>query len=115
MSSRFTTSWQDVLRQEPLNEARIAAYERLMEAEHRIAEARVAQGVSDQAIDRALEVSEADVEDLSDEDLVVTVLRRFVAELGGRLESGAGSDELAAVFEERVISIPQQPGPASAL
>ena len=75
----------------------MAAYERLMEAQHRIANARERAGVSDAAIDRALEACEAkNPESLTDDELYMGTLARFVAALGGHLD-------VVAVFGEETI------------
>jgi len=82
----------------------VATYERLMEAQHRIANARMRSGASDAEIDRALEECEpATPESLSDEELYLGTLTRFVTALGGRLEGST------AVFGDEMIDLP---GPA---
>jgi hypothetical protein len=110
LPSRSTSGWQEFLAQGSLSQARIAAYERLMEAEQLIAQARAARGASDAAIDGALAVSEVGVESLADEELVLTVLSRLVAELGGRLEVGAGGERVTAVFADAPVRLPPEPG-----
>lgn len=78
----------------------MATYERLMEAQHRIAGARTRAGVSDAEIDRALESCEPEhPESLSDEELYLGTLARFVTALGGCLD-------VAAVFGEQTIELP---------
>jgi hypothetical protein len=83
-----------------LNQERVAAYERLMKAQHRIANARARAGVSDAEIDRALEACDpADPEALSHEELYLGTVERFVTELGGHLD-------VAAVFGDQRIDLP---------
>lgn len=77
------------------------AYERLMEAQHRIAAARTRTGVSDAEIDRALEACEPEnPESLSADELYLGTLTRFVAAMGGRLD-------VAAVFSDERIDLPE--------
>jgi hypothetical protein len=79
----------------------VAAYERLMEAQHRIANARTRAGVSDAEIDRALQACEPEnPESLSDDELYLGTLARFVTALGGRLD-------VSAVFGDETIALPQ--------
>jgi hypothetical protein len=81
----------------------VAAYERLMEAQHRIANARSRAGVTDAEIDAALEACEPpDPESLSPRDLYLTTVAGFVTALGGRLD-------LVAVFGEETIELPNPP------
>jgi hypothetical protein len=74
-------------------------YERLMAAEQLIAEARSRRGVGDEAILEALAVSESETSAAGEgEDLYLSTLARFVAELGGHLE-------LRAVFPDETVNI----------
>jgi hypothetical protein len=78
----------------------VAAYERLMEAQHRVANARYRAGVTDAEVDKALEACEPEnPESLSDEELYLGTLARFVAALGGRLD-------VVAVFGDETIDLP---------
>ena len=84
----------------------MAAYERLMEAQHRIANARYRAGVAYAEVDRALEACEpADPESLSDDELYLGTIARFVTELGGRFE-------VSAVFGEEAITLPSPRSPS---
>ena len=53
--SEPTRSWKDVLSDEPVNQARAAIYERLMDAQERIARARHEGGVDHAVIRAALD------------------------------------------------------------
>jgi len=71
-----------------------------MEAQHRIANARTRAGVSDAEIDRALAACEpADPESLSEDELYLGTIARFVEALGGRFEG-------SAVFGDQRIDLP---------
>jgi hypothetical protein len=97
----FTKSWETLKRERPLNEERVAAYERLMEAQHRIANARTRAGVTDVDVDRALEACEPlHPESLTPDELFLGTLARFVAALGGRLDGSS------AVFGDEAIDLP---------
>jgi hypothetical protein len=70
-----------------VNEARVDLYERLMEAQEQIAQARYARGVPHEAVVAALDASETELsEDARREDLYLASLASFVQALGGRLE-----------------------------
>jgi hypothetical protein len=72
-----------------------------MEAQQRIAKARIRVGVTDAEIDRALEACEpTDAASLTDEQLYNETLQSFVAALGGRLQGST------AVFAEDTIALP---------
>jgi hypothetical protein len=107
LASRTTKSWQAVRRQEPVNERRVATFRRLMEAQERIAAARLRRGASRQAIDMALAASEQ-ANGEREHDLYVSALEHYVAALGGRLEADQG--ELRAVFAEELIRLLPAPG-----
>lgn len=78
----------------------MATYERLMEAQHLIANARTRAGVTDAEIDAALEACEpADPESLSEDELYLGTIARFVTALGGHLD-------VAAVFGDERIDLP---------
>jgi hypothetical protein len=102
MSERqFTKSWETLKRERPMNKERVAAYERLMEAQHRVASARARAGVTDAEIDYALEACEPDnPESLSHDELYLGTIARFVAALGGRL------DGVSAVFGDERVDLP---------
>ncbi len=85
----------------PIDETRVAAYELLMEAQHRIATALARAGATDAQIDTALEACEPPhPELLAPEELYFGTLSRFVDALGGRLD-------VSAVFGEERIDLPQ--------
>jgi hypothetical protein len=97
--SEPTGSSADADREKPLNEARVALYERLMEAQERIAHARYAQGVADDAVLAAMDTAETDLsEDERREDLYIASLSAYVRALGGCLE-------VRAVFPEETIVV----------
>ena len=105
--SEPTRSWKNVLGDQPVNEARARVYEQLMEAQERIAAARLRRGASRQAIDMALAASEQ-ANGEREHDLYVSALEHYVAALGGRLEADQG--ELRAVFAEELIRLLPAPG-----
>lgn len=82
-----------------VNEARVALYERLMEAEEEIAHARYRRGVSHEVIDAALDaVDERMSDDERREDLYLSALGYYIEALGGQLE-------VRAVFDDEVMVI----------
>jgi hypothetical protein len=107
LASKFTKSWETVRGQKPVNEKQVAAYERLMDAEERIAQARSERGVSQATLDQALAAgepagSEPGPHAEPEEDLYLATLARFVAALGGHLE-------VNAVFPEETITVRREP------
>jgi len=98
-----TRDWRTVRGQRPLNEARVATYKRLMEAELRLAAVRRRRGVSQAAVARALEVSQPNVSRIEQEDDVyLSTLARYIAALGGHLE-------VRAVFPDETITVLREP------
>jgi hypothetical protein len=92
MAPRAAKPWKVVRQELPIDEARVAAYAQIIEAQHRIAASRTRAGMTDVEIDAALDASEPDdPESLSPRELYLTVVERFVAGLGGRLD-GASAD-----------------------
>lgn len=103
MPSKFTKSWETIRGQKPVNEQRVATYERLMDAEERIAQALSRRGVSQARIDEALAASEPTYSDVEpEEDLYLGTLARYVAALGGHLE-------VLAVFPKETITVRREP------
>ncbi|HXD67782.1 MAG TPA: hypothetical protein VNV17_24360 [Solirubrobacteraceae bacterium] len=85
----------------PIDEARVAAYARIIEAQNRIAASRTRSGVTDAEIDAALDqCAPPDPEALSPRDLYLTAIESFVAALGGRL------DGTSAIFGEERVDLP---------
>ncbi|HEX3976582.1 MAG TPA: hypothetical protein VHW96_09970 [Solirubrobacteraceae bacterium] len=85
----------------PIDEARVAAYARIIEAQNRVAHARTRAGVTDAEIDAALDACEPpDPESLSPRDLYLAAIESFVAALGGHL------DGMSAVFGDERIDLP---------
>jgi hypothetical protein len=98
-SSRFEAGSQ-----EPVNEARVRLYERLMAAQEQIAHARYARGVTDDAILTAMDSAEAVLsEDDRREDLYLASLSAYVEALGGRLE-------IRAVFPDEDVVLRRNRG-----
>jgi len=96
-------NWRTVRGQRPLNERRVAAYRRLMDAELRLAEARRRRGVSQATIAEALEVSQPNVSRIEQEqDVYLSTLARYVAALGGHLE-------VLAVFDDETVTLLREP------
>lgn len=98
-----TRSWKDVLGDQPVNEPRVRIYERLMEAQERIAQVQYARGFDHELVRAALDTAD---ERLSDderrEDLYVSALAHFVEALGGRLE-------VRAVLGDEAIVVRREP------
>ena len=95
--SRPTRRWKDVLADEQVNETRAKIYERLMEAEERVAHACYARGVDNEIVQAALDaIDERMTEDERREDLYLSALGYYVEALGGRLETRAvfGDEEV---------------------
>ena len=100
MAPRSTRSWQVIRQELPIDEARVAAYRRIIEAQERIVTARTRAGVTDAEIDAALESCEPpDPESLTPEELYLGTIERFVVALGGRLD-------VSAVFGEERVDLP---------
>ncbi len=103
MASKPTKRWEAIRGQKPLNAKRVATYERLMEAQERIADARYRRGISQATIDEALAASEPKASELeAQDDLYLCTLARYVAALGGHLE-------VLAVFPEDAITVLRHP------
>ena len=91
--------WEETRRANPVNERRVAAYQRLLEAGEQISQARHRRGESWATIEKALVGSElSDSEVPVEPDLYLTTLTRFVAALGGRVE-------VRAVFPDETITL----------
>lgn len=104
-----TRNWREVRTERPLNEARVEAHRRLMEAEEAIAAALVKRGVSDAQIEAAIAAADAGAADAGaadtgastggqDADPYLAPLTRYVTALGGRLE-------LRAVFPNVEVNV----------
>lgn len=101
--SEPTRSWKELLAQEPVSQARVKLYERLMEAEELIAQHCYRGGVSHAAVTAALDsVDERLTDEERQQDLYVTALGRYVEALGGRLE-------VRAVFEQGAVVVRREP------
>ena len=89
--------------QEPLNQARIELYERLMEAQEQIAHALSDRGVGDGEVLRALDAAEtAPTDEERRQHLYLSALSAYVTALGGRLE-------VHAVFPDRDLEVRLEP------
>jgi uncharacterized protein (DUF1501 family) len=87
-----------------MNEARAQIYARLMDAQEQIAQRLYRRGVSNEAIQEALDaVDERLSEAERREDLYLAGLTHYVAALGGRVEVGA-------VFDDEVILVDTESG-----
>ena len=101
MAPRAAKSWKVVRQELPIDEARVAAYARIIEAQNRIAGSRTRAGVTDAEIDVALDQCEPpDPESLDPRDLYLGAIESFVAALGGRL------DGTSAIFGEERVDLP---------
>jgi hypothetical protein len=101
MADRPTRTWNEIRRQRPLNESRVATYKRLMDAEVRLEGVRRRRGIHQATIAEALETSESDASKPED-DVYVSTLARYVAALGGYLE-------VRAVFGDETITLVREP------
>src|SRR5437764_8647316 len=102
--SEPTRSWKDVLSDEPVNQARAAIYERLMDAQERIARARHEGGVDHAVIRAALDQADDELsENDRREDLYLSSLEHYVRALGGQLE-------VRALFPDQIVVIRREPG-----
>jgi hypothetical protein len=82
---------------------RVKLYERLMDAQEQIAQARYARGVTDELVLGALDAAEAGISDAERrEDLYVSSLAVFVEALGGHVE-------ISAVFDDDRIVVRRDP------
>lgn len=81
-------SWREIRGELALNETRVDAYRRLMDAQLEIAEFLLECGlVSEEQLDEAMAASQVvTAGDDQQHDLYLDSLTRFVAALGGRLE-----------------------------
>lgn len=92
-------SWARRGREEPVNEARVELYERLMQAQEQIAHARYARGVAHETILAAMDAAETQISEAERrEDLYLSSLSAYVEALGGRLE-------MRAVFPDEAIVV----------
>ncbi len=88
----------------PIDETRVAAYALIIDAQNRIADARIRAGATDAEIDAALDACEPpDPQALSPRDLYLTAIELFVAALGGRL------DGASALFGDAAVELPAPP------
>jgi hypothetical protein len=98
-----TRSEPDVTGEESVNEMRAGLYERLMEAQERIAHQRYARGVSNEAVLAALDTADERLsENERREDLYLSALAHYVHALGGRLE-------VRAVFGAESVLVRREP------
>jgi hypothetical protein len=97
-----TKNWRTIRGQRPLNESRIAAYTRLIQAEQRLAEMRRRRGVSQAVLADLLDAC-PDGQD----DVYLATLARYVAALGGHLE-------VQAVFPEETVTLLREPAEGGA-
>jgi len=96
-------TWREIRGQRALNEERVEAYRRLLDAEIRLNDLRRRRGLSQAEVARALEVSQPNVSRIEQEDDVyLSTLARYVAALGGRLE-------VSAVFPEETVALLSAP------
>lgn len=85
--------------QDPVSDLRTDVYQRLMEAEERIADVLYGQGVSHDTVSAALDaIDERMTDDERRENLYLSALAHYIDALGGRLE-------IAAVFGEDQIRL----------
>lgn len=104
MDDEGLASWREIRRARPLNQRRLAMYDRLMEAEARLDDVHRRRGVSDTALGDALEISEAEEGAGGEATVYLSALSRYVAALGGRLD-------IVAVFGDETVPMPGLPDP----
>jgi hypothetical protein len=98
-----TRSWKDVLTDEPVNEMRAELYERLMEAQERIAHAQYRRGIAHEIVRAALDTADEQLTDSQRrDDLYLSALAHYVEALGGRLE-------VRALFGDEAIVVRSEP------
>lgn len=103
MGERSGKSWRTLRAERPLNGARVATYERLMEAEQRLDAVRRRRGLPETALADILDECEAEPERPPGErELYLAVLARYVGALGGELE-------LRAEFADGEVGLPLTP------
>lgn len=105
-------SWNEVRGQRTLNEARVATYRRLMDAQSEIAELLLGRGlVAEGQLDAALAASQAEGSDAAEdraadqaveEAMYLSGLMRYVSTLGGHIE-------ITAVFPEASVKLRDLP------
>lgn len=101
--SEPTRSSKDLFAGQPVNETRAKLYERLIEGQERIANARYRQGVGHDTVDAALDAIDEKMSDAERrEDLYVSALAYYVEALGGRLE-------VRAVFDDEEVVVRSEP------
>ena len=101
--SESTRSSKDVFSGQPVNETRAEIYQRLIQAEARIAHARYRRGVDHEVVDAALDAIDERMSDAErQEDLYLSALTYYVEALGGRIE-------VRAVFDEEEIVVRREP------
>ena len=91
-------NWREIREQRSLNEARVAMYRRLMDAEAWLDAVRRRRGLSDTALGDAIEASESAATAIGHEDVYLDALTRYVAALGGHLE-------IRAIFPDETITL----------
>jgi hypothetical protein len=96
-------NWKDVASEESVSASRAEIYERVMEAQERIARALFKRGVGHDTVLAALDaVDERLSEAEQREDLYLASLEHYVEALGGRVE-------VRAVFGEDVVTVRRHP------
>jgi hypothetical protein len=94
-------NWREIREQRSLNEARVAMYRRLMDAEACLDDVRRRRDLSDTALGDAIEASESAVDGDGYEDVYLDAVTRYVAALGGHIE-------IRAIFPEETITLLRQ-------
>jgi hypothetical protein len=90
-------TWDEVRAEYSLSDQRMAIYQRLAEAEHALAPIRRRRPVG--TVEPIADVIDAVLADGDEGDLYLSVLSRYVAALGGRLE-------VHAVFDDETVTLP---------
>lgn len=101
--SQPTRSWKDVLADQPVNEKRAEIYERLMEAQERIAHALYKRGVGDEVVQAALDTADENLTAAERrEDLYFALLAHYIEALGGQVE-------VRALFGDQAVVVRREP------
>ncbi len=96
-------NWKDVASEESVSVSRAEVYERIMEAQERIARALFKRGVRHDTVLAALDaVDERLTEAEQREDLYLATLEHYVEALGGQIE-------VRAVFGEDAVTVRRHP------
>ena len=91
--------WESIRAQSPLNEARVAAYRRVMQAEQVLYDLLQRRGLAEPELDAAFDaMQQAGSAAEQDVETYLSIVMGYVAALGGQLE-------VRAVFEDETVTL----------